>query len=303
MDSKVACPHENLIQRRIGGILGADPLRTSIMKLRALAFPLLLIYPLYGGVMYAKQQSILFPAAARDHHAFDAPLPADAQLVELSASFGKVRAVYWQAQGMTQPSAAILYLHGNFEHVENSFALVPGLARAGVSVLQLEYPGYGGADGEPSFAELTESADLAYDWLARRGEVDPRRIVAMGYSIGGGVAGELARRRPLGALILLSTYTSLEDMAHGYLLPGFLLRYPYDTLARVREFPGPVFVEHGRRDRIIPFVMGQRLAAASPRGQFVARDRGHDLDRGLFVERIPGWLAAQRLLEPSSPGH
>lgn len=271
------------------------------MKLRVCILPLVLLYPLYGGVMYAKQQSILFPAASGERHALGVGLPSGAHLVELPASFGKVRAVYWPAPAGVQTHTAILYLHGNFERVENSFAAMPPLVRAGVSVLQLEYPGYGGADGEPNYAQLRESAELAYDWLAREPGVDVQRIVAMGYSIGGGVAGELTRRRPLCALVLLSTYTSLKDIAHRYLLPGFLLRYPFDTLARVREFSEPVYVEHGRGDRIIPFAMGQRLGAASKRGEFVAFDRGHEIDRGLFAERLPAWLAAQGLLDsPSS---
>ncbi|HEX7916840.1 alpha/beta hydrolase [Rudaea sp.] len=271
------------------------------MKLRALALPLLLIYPLYGGVMYAKQRTILFPAASSEHHALSVELPVGARPVELPASFGTVRAVYWPAPGSVENHPTILYLHGNFERIENSFAAMPPLVRAGVSVLQLEYPGYGGADGDPSYAQLSEAANLAYDWLAQESGADPQRIVVMGYSIGGGVAGELTRQRTPRALILLSTYTSLEDIAHRYLLPGFLLRYPYDTLARVREFPGPVYVEHGRRDRIIPFALGQRLGAASKRADFVALDRAHEIDRGLFAERIPAWLVAQGLLDrPSS---
>lgn len=270
------------------------------MKLHAIALPLLLVYPLYGGVMYAKQQSILFPAASSERHALHAELPSRARLVELQASFGKARAVYWPVQGRTEPSPAVIYAHGNFEHVEDSFALIQPLLRAGISVMQIEYPGFGGTDGKPDFTQLTESSELAYDWLASQRDVDPQRIVAMGYSIGGGVVAELTRRRPVRAMILLSTYTSLEDIAHRYLLPGFLLRYPYDTLARLKDFSGPVFIEHGRRDAVIPFAMGQRLASAVERAEFVALDCGHDdchFDRSLFAERIPAWLAAQGLLE------
>jgi pimeloyl-ACP methyl ester carboxylesterase len=273
------------------------------MKLRAVALPLILLYPLYGGVMYAKQQSILFPAAASEHHALRSALPDGAQLIEMPASFGKMRAVFWPAQGSVQPMPTILYMHGNFETIEQSFATIQPLRRAGIAVLQLEYPGFGGADGEPTFTQLNEAADLAYDWLAARSGVDAQRIVVMGYSIGGGVAGALTQRRPARALILLSTFTSLEDMAHRYFLPGFLLHYPFDTLARVREFQGPVFIEHGRRDKVIPFGMGERLAGATPHAEFVALDCGHDdcrFDQGLFAERIPSWLATLGLLNRST---
>lgn len=276
------------------------------MKLRAFALPLILLYPLYGGVMYTKQQSILFPAASSEHRALQAALPENGQLVEIPTRFGRVRAVFLHAAVSgdgENPSSrpAILYLHGNFERIEDSFRVLQPLTKAGIPVLQLEYPGYGGADGEPSLADLTEATDAAYDWLARQPEVDPQRIIAMGYSIGGGIAAELTRRRPVRALILLSTYTSMQDIAHRYLLPGFLVRYPYDTLARIGEFTGPVFIEHGCHDEVIPFAMGQRLViAAGSRGLFVPLDCGHadcHFDQSIFSERIPAWLASQRLID------
>ena len=277
------------------------------MKLCACFLPLVLLYPLYGRMMYARQQSILFPAASGEHHALATVVPEGTRLIEQPASFGKVRAVFWLAQGAAEHPPAILYLHGNFETIEHSFAKISSLTRAGIAVLQLEYPGFGGADGEPTFAKLNEAAVVAYDWLARESSADPKRIVVMGYSIGGGVAGELTRRRSVRALILLSTFTSLEDMLHRYLLPGFLLRYPFETLTRVKEFAGPVFVEHGRRDKVIPFAMGQRLAAAAEHAEFVALDCGHDdcgFERSVFAERVPAWLAAQGLLDrPVSPTH
>jgi pimeloyl-ACP methyl ester carboxylesterase len=270
--------------------------------MRAFVLPLVLLYPLYGGVMYTQQEAILFPAASNQHHVLHAALPANAELVELPASFGNVRATYLRANPGASAQPAILYLHGNFERIEDSFNLLQPLVAAGISVLQLEYPGYGGADGAPSHADLAEAADLAYDWLAFQRDVDAQRIIVMGYSIGGGIAAELAMRRRVPALVLLSTYTSMEAMAHRYLLPGFLVRYPYDTLARLREYPGPVFIEHGRNDKVIPFAMGEALAsAAGARGQFTPLECGHDdchFDRSLFAERLPTWLRTHQLLNP-----
>ena len=272
------------------------------MNFRAVVL-LLLIYPMWCGVMFAKQRTILFPAASDDRHPLAEKLPKGAQQIELPGSFGKVRAVFWSAQTSSGRGPSVLYLHGNYERIEDSFALVQPLVRAGVSVMQLEYPGFGGADGEPTFGEINEAADRAYDWLAQQPAVDAQRIVVMGYSIGGGIGADLVGRRHAAALILLSTFTSLEDMAHRYWLPGFLLRYQYDTLARVREFPGPLFVEHGRRDEVIPYERGLRLVAASPRADFVPLDCGHgdcEFDDSLFADRLPAWLAAKGLLDRST---
>jgi len=259
----------------------------------------LLVYLIYAVIMYVRQESTLFPAFSSNHHQIRALPPKGARLVELPASFGKVRAIYWAASGQAEAVPAVIYMHGNFEEVENSFEMIQPLVRTGVAVLQLEFPGFGGADGEPTYANLSEASVVAYDWLAGQIHIDSQRIVAMGYSVGGGVAAELTRLRPLNALILLSTFSSLEEMAHRYLLPAFLLRYPYDNYARVREFNGPVLIEHGTADAVIPFAMGQRLAAASKHVDFVALDCRHDdcdFQQALFAERLPRWLTEKGLL-------
>jgi pimeloyl-ACP methyl ester carboxylesterase len=264
---------------------------------------LLLLYPIYATVMYANQTAILFPAASDKHHPLAARLPDDGRLVEIPASFGKVRAVYLRAPKTQDRGAAIIYLHGNFECIEDSFAVLQPLVAAHIPLLQVEFPGFCGADGKPTFSAINEASDLSYDWLAKQPEVDPSKILVMGYSIGGGAAAELTAHRAARALILLSTYTSMQDMAHRYALPNFLVRYPYDTLARVREFKGPVFIEHGRVDKVIPFAMGAALAASNVSSEFVALDCGHDtcrFDRTVFSERLPAWLATHHIIERSA---
>ena len=257
------------------------------------ALPLLVLYPLYAGVMYVKQADILFPAATDRRYAMKAALPANGRLVDIAASFGRLRTVMLSPQRLGK-RPAILYFHGNYECVENSFDLLQPLVSANFAVPQIEFPGFCGADGKPTYATINESASLAYDWLAAQPEVDSQRIVAMGYSMGGGAAAELSARRPVHALILLSTYTSLADIARRYAMPDFLVRFPFDPLRRVREFVGPVFVEHGRHDEVIPFEMGRTLGQTLKEGEFVPLDCGHadcHFDRALFGEKIPAWLA------------
>jgi pimeloyl-ACP methyl ester carboxylesterase len=272
----------------------------KLVRLRVFVFPLLILYPLYAGVMFGEQEQILFPASSDKHYPLDARLPSTGRLVEVSSSFGKVRMFYQAAAVSSKAQPALVYTHGNFECIQDSFALVRPLVDAGISVLQLEFPGFCGADGDPSFANLVAAANAAYDWLADQPEVDKRGIVAMGYSIGGGVASELTRTRAVRALVLLSTYTSVKDVAHRYLLPGFLVRYPFDNLARLREYTGPAFLEHGKRDPVLPFAMGQELARSKPGSEFVALDCGHDdchFDRSVFAGRLPAWFAANGILD------
>jgi fermentation-respiration switch protein FrsA (DUF1100 family) len=75
-------------------------------------------------------------------------------------------------------------------------------------------------------------------------------------------------------------------------------------MARVHDYSGPVFFEHGKLDPVIPFAMGQKLAASKDGSEFVALDCGHDdchFDRSIFSQRLPAWLAANGILAAKNP--
>ena len=101
--------------------------------------------------------------------------------------------------------------------------------------------------------------------ISTRG-TEPSRIVAAGWSLGGAVAVDLAARKPVAGLIIFSTFTSGVDMGRR-LMPFFpvslLLRHRFDSLHKIAQVQCPILIGHGRRDRIVPFEMGQRLAAAA----------------------------------------
>lgn len=178
---------------------------------------------------------------------------------------------------------AVLLLHGNAGDVSDRTPLALGLIREGISVLLLEYRGYGGSEGSPSEEGLHLDALAAYDFLLRQ-VGDPGEVVVFGRSLGGAVGARLAATRPTGGLILESAFTSLEAMA-GTLypfVPGFLfrrLRGRFDTLGRVREVNVPMLVVHGTEDEIVPFRMGKELTEATgARGEWLAVPGAHHND-------------------------
>jgi len=66
--------------------------------------------------------------------------------------------------------------------------------------------------------------------------VDTAHIYGFGYSFGGAVVCALAERRELRALILLSTFTSLYDMAIANGLPPFLVLDPFNNFEVVKHY-------------------------------------------------------------------
>jgi abhydrolase domain-containing protein 17 len=151
----------------------------------------------------------------------------------------------------------ILFSHGNAENIEQGMDFLRALRDAGFSVLAYDYSGYGLSTGRPTERAAYADADAAYAWLTRRG-VPPERIIVHGRSLGGAVAADLASRRPIGGLVLESTFTSAYRVAR--LHPWI----PFDRFRTADKLPrvtAPVLVIHGTDDEVIRFWHGERLYA------------------------------------------
>ena len=139
--------------------------------------------------------------------------------------------------------------------------------KLGQSVLIFDYPGYGRSEGKPSEPGCYAAADAAYNWLVEAKRIPPEWITLFGESLGGGVATDLAARKPHRALVLTKTFTSVPDMARKTALASAsasLVRNQFDNLAKIGRCSGPIFIAHGDRDRLIPLSQGQRLFQAAP---------------------------------------
>ncbi len=175
------------------------------------------------------------------------------------------------ATGKSQ--ATVLVLNGNAGNRAARAPLAAELSRAGLSVLLLDYRGYGGNPGSPSERGLLADARAARAYLATRGDVDPARLVYFGESLGAAVAVQLAAERPPMALVRRSPFTSLADVGrvHYPFLPvRLLLKDRYASIEQVGRLRCPVLVVAGERDGIVPWEQSRRLAAAIPeRKRFV----------------------------------
>ena len=190
----------------------------------------------------------------------------------------------------------VIFAHGNGEVIDYWLSALHGFRERGIGVLLVEYPGYGRSTGSPSEASIRAAMEAAYDRIAADPRVDHARIFGFGQSLGGGAICLLARDRPLRALILQSTFTSLDSFTSRYWAPSFLLRDHFDNLSSVRRFLGPVLVIHGREDSFIPWRQGQQLASASPRSTFRLYECGHvcwdPVHLPFWKDAVPFLLAA-----------
>ncbi|MFK8029710.1 MAG: alpha/beta hydrolase [Gammaproteobacteria bacterium] len=177
---------------------------------------------------------------------------------------------------VNDPAPLLIYTHGNaaaaFWHIEH----MTTLREAGFYVLLLEYPGYVGAPGKPSLRSIERSALEAYDSVTARAEIDATKVIAYGRSIGGGAATLITTQRPLAALALESTFTSLSALVAEKRMPFFLLRDRFDNAKVVRELSIPVFLFHGSKDTIIPIHHSERLSELAKNHEFFQAPCGHN---------------------------
>src|SRR5258706_476896 len=163
-------------------------------------------------------------------------------------------------------SAALLWFYGNGETIGAIWPVIRDFRPPNAALLVVDYPGYGASGGRASEAGMYEAGALAYQTLASRPGVDPRRIYVYGRSLGTAVATRTAADLPAAGLILESPFTSAREMAaRTYrIFPLFLVRLRLNNLETITRVHCPVLVFHGTADRLVPMDMGRRVAEAAP---------------------------------------
>ena len=249
-----------LIHRAAAVVAGVRvPALRPRSRLAIVAGAVLLAAALYFGAVLGLQRPLTYPRPPRP--AAPPSLPSGSQQVWLGPH-RDLEAWLLQPAAGARPFPLIIYTHGNGELMDHWVAPFRAMTDAGVAVLLVEYPGYGRSGGRPSRDSITAAVIAAYDFASGRPDFDARRIVAYGRSLGGAAACELAAERPVAALILESTFTSMADLLPR-IVPRSLVLDPFDSLAVIAAGAPPALVLHGVRDRVIPFSHGETLARAA----------------------------------------
>lgn len=185
------------------------------------------------------------------------------------------------------PAPAVLVLHGWGGNAQVMLPLARPLHEAGFAALFIDARCHGLSDSD-SFASLprfAEDARHAWEWLAARPGIDPRRIALLGHSVGAGaVLLAAARRGEAAAVVSVSAFAHPADMMRRWLaakripeLPAhYILRHVereighrFDDIAPIRSIARlrcPVLLVHGEHDTVVPAAEARRIHAACEPG-------------------------------------
>ena len=267
-----------------------------------LLFTGLAIYVGLCAVLYLLQEQLIFlspPLADSDRHTVQL-LPGTTEIRITAYDGTELHGWLRHTAEETQPRGLVIYFGGNAEEVSGQMHDAPMLAPW--SFAAVNYRGFGLSEGRPSEEALAADALAIHDWLAKRKDVDPDRIVVFGRSLGSGVAVQLAASRPVRAVVLVSPFDSLRSIARKQypIFPvSLLLKHPFDSLAHAADIGAPLLVMAGERDGLIPPEYSRRLhdAWAGPKQWVLVPDADHN-----DIHLHPGyWPAIREFLASDGP--
>ena len=154
----------------------------------------------------------------------------------------------------------LIYFHGQGANISHYLSLTAQWVERGYNVLMVDYRGYGSSEGTPSEAGLYLDAQGSYAYLLER-DIQPNNIVIYGFSLGSGVAVDLASKVEVGALVVEAGYTSLVDVVRSLyspILTGFVTNR-FESTAKIAQVAAPTAFIHATDDRVIPERQGRIL--------------------------------------------
>ena len=206
--------------------------------------------------MFEFQSHLIFPV-----HAVPAagPLPRGAERLSLRTPDGET--LHGVRIPPDEPDASktlILGFGGNAWNAQDVAEYLHELYSEH-EVVAFHYRGYAPSTGEPGGEALVADAPLVYD--AAVDKVKPARVVAVGFSIGTGIAAQLSSERQLAGLILVTPFDSLKAVAQSmypWLPIGPFFSHEIDAATPLKKGEVPVAIIAAARDEIVP---GERTDA------------------------------------------
>lgn len=160
------------------------------------------------------------------------------------------------------PHPAVVYFGGRSEEVSwvarDAWRMFPNM-----TVLAVNYRGYGDSEGIPGERQLIEDAHMLFDWFAENRHIVAGQIAVVGRSLGSGVAVQIAVHRAVAAVVLITPYDSLVSLAKRRFpsLPGFVVKHRFDSVKHAPLLSAPTFIIRAASDDVVPALHTDLLVA------------------------------------------
>ncbi len=194
----------------------------------------------------------------------------------------------------------VLFCHGNGGNISHRLRTIQILHEMNLNVFIFDYSGYGKSEGSPSEKETYRDAVAAWNFLVNNCRIKPAEIIIWGRSLGGAVAVKLASGKKPAALVVESSFSTLEKVVDDHtscLFKPLGAGGKYRSIEEIGKINAPVCIIHSRDDEVIPYYHGELLfRAAAGQKKFViisgSHNRGFYKSRQWYVSNINEFIAS-----------
>ncbi len=241
------------------------------------------VYVFLVAVFYFGQDYFFFrPEILPRNFEYRYPFPFEEVDFEMEDG-GQINGIHFR---VPNAKGVVYYLKGNSKSVKGWGKFARDFVSKGYDFFMVDYRGFGKSLGKRTEATLYNDAQVIYKYL--KDQYGEEKIIIYGRSMGSGIAARIASWNHPQMLILDSPYYSFlhQVKRYGFWLPlAWLLKYKIRTDQFMRKIQSPVYILHGRKDRLIPYKQSEQLAKENPEKIYlIPIDEGHHNNLPSFPE-------------------
>lgn len=166
----------------------------------------------------------------------------------------------------------VLFCHGNSGNISHRSYIIDLCQTLGLNLLVFDYRGYGESPGRPSIDSICQDGLIVYKYLINQCTQD--NIIIWGESLGGAIATYIASIYTPNCLILMCTFSSLDDVIKYQDITKFIahllsltIQYLGSNLPnklKIKYVKCPIAVIHSTEDEVIPYSCAKILYNSIP---------------------------------------
>tara|TARA_R110000868_G_scaffold304437_6_gene565017 strand:+ start:655 stop:1473 length:819 start_codon:yes stop_codon:yes gene_type:complete len=169
----------------------------------------------------------------------------------------------------------VIYYHGNGGNDDTDPEKFLLFMREGYDLLYPDYRGFGLSTGKLKNEEdLVGDMKIVYSEMTK--EYQEENIFIIGYSMGSGIAAQVAAENNPKGIMIWAPYYSMVDMKNkDYpFLPSFLMRFPLRTDLAIPKIDEPITIFYAGEDEILPVERSIKLTEfLKDSDEFIVLDR------------------------------
>jgi len=235
-----------------------------------------IIYFIVAIVFYFAQDLFFFRPEKLPHYfQYKYPFPFEEIHFDMEDG-GYINGIHFK---VPNARGVVFYFKGNSRSIKGWGKFAKDFVSKGYDFFMVDYRGFGKSQGRRTETILYNDSQHIYKWLAK--QYPEEKIIIYGRSLGSGIATRIASWNNPRMLILDSPYYSFlqQIRRYGFFLPiRWLLKYQIRTDLFIKKVSCPIFILHGRKDRLIPFKNSVLLKAKASKQVeiFEIEEGGHN---------------------------